>query len=240
MFAFSGGSGVRIIDVTDKNNMVVMSTTSYPNKTYTHHGALSEDLQYLFVNDELDEPNNANVSTTTTYILDIQNLSAPSYVTSFTNGLAAIDHNPMVRGNYLYEANYTSGLRVYDISDINNVTEVGHYDTYPATNATTFNGAWGLDASLPSGTVIVSDIQGGLFVLDPSRAQATNGSYLVELGDLETVTGVDFGVEGPLSGTCRLLMMGMLDLRATGGWTYLAGVVGLRDRLTYRSGTGRD
>ena len=196
VFAFSGGSGVRIIDVTDKNNMVVMSTTSYPNKTYTHHGALSEDLQYLFVNDELDEPNNANVSTTTTYILDIQNLSAPSYVTSFTNGLAAIDHNPMVRGNYLYEANYTSGLRVYDISDINNVTEVGHYDTYPATNATTFHGAWGLDASLPSGTVIVSDIQGGLFVLDPSRAQATNGSYLVELGDLETVTGVDFGVEG--------------------------------------------
>ena len=220
VFAFSGGSGVRIIDVTDKNNMIVLSTTSYPNKTYTHHGALSEDLQYLFVNDELDEQDNANVSTTTTYILDVQNLSAPSYVTSFTNGLAAIDHNPMVRGNYLYEANYTSGLRIYDISDINNVTEVGHYDTYPATNATTFNGAWGVDASLPSGTVIVSDIQSGLFVLDPSRVQATNGSYLVELADLETVTGVNFGVEGPGPGNVQIIDDGDAGYTA-GGFTLI-------------------
>ena len=194
VFAFSASSGVQIIDVTDKGNMVLLSTTSYPNTTYTHHGALSEDLQYLFVNDELDEQDNANVSTTTTYVLDVQDLSAPSYVTSFTNGLAAIDHNPMVRGNYLYEANYTSGLRIYDVSDINNVTEVGYYDTYPADNNTAFNGAWGVDASLPSGTVIVSDIQSGLFVLDPSRAQGTNGSYRVELTDLQTLTNVRFGV----------------------------------------------
>ncbi|NCF13052.1 MAG: choice-of-anchor B family protein, partial [Verrucomicrobiaceae bacterium] len=238
VFAFSEDSGVRIIDVTDKNNMVVLSTTSYPNKTYTHHGALSEDLQYLFVNDELDEMQNANVSTTTTYVLDVQNLSAPSYVTSFTNGLAAIDHNPMVVGNYIYEANYTSGLRIYDISDINNVTEVGHYDTYPDTNATTFHGAWGVDASLPSGTVIVSDIQSGLIVLDPFRIQANNGSYLVELGDLETVTGVNFGVAGPSPGNVQIIDDGDAGFATAGSWLDF-GSPGYQGDLKYKtSGTG--
>ena len=43
----------------------------------------------------------------------------------------------------------------------------GWFDTYPEDDATTFSGAWGVFAGFPSGTVIVSDIERGLFVLRP-------------------------------------------------------------------------
>ena len=156
VFGFAEGAGVKVIDVTNKSNMVTLATLAYPNVTYSHFGALSEDLRYLFVNDELDETHNPNVSSTTTYVVDVQDPGNPQYVTSFTNGLTAIDHNPMIRGNLLFEANYRSGLRVYDVSDVMNVQEVAYYDTYPADDNPNFNGAWGVDSSLPSGVVLVS------------------------------------------------------------------------------------
>lgn len=43
--------------------------------------------------------------------------------------------------------------------------EVAFFDTYPANNSATFAGAWGVYPYLPSGTIIVSDINRGLFVL---------------------------------------------------------------------------
>ncbi len=171
-FGFGEGEGLKIIDVTDKSNPVTLSTFEYPNVTYAHYGALSEDQRFLFVNDELDEMSHPRVSTTTTYVIDVQDLENPSFVTSFTNGLPAIDHNLRIRGDYLFEANYRSGLRVFDVSDVNSVTEVGHYDTFPADDATRFNGAWGVYTDFPSGVVVVSDIERGLFVLDATDAMS--------------------------------------------------------------------
>jgi hypothetical protein len=50
---------------------------------------------------------------------------------------------------------------------------VGWIDTYPRRNeaAPSYDGAWSTYPYFPSGTVIVSDIQGGLFVVDPSAAE---------------------------------------------------------------------
>jgi choice-of-anchor B domain-containing protein len=192
-FAFGTHDGVFIIDVTDKSNMFTISNASYPNVRYAHDGTLSEDGKYLFVNDELDEFYGA-VSTTTTYVLNVADLNNPFYVTSFTNGLPAIDHNPMVRGGFIFEANYRSGLRIYDISDVHNVIETGYYDTYPADDLSGFNGAWGVDSNLPSGAVIISDIESGLFVFDPKHATIPRGQYLLNLGSNQSVTGIDFGL----------------------------------------------
>jgi choice-of-anchor B domain-containing protein len=170
-FGFAGPNGLITIDVTDKANMTTLATVTYPNLSYCHQGWLSEDRQYLFVADELDEVG-GNVATTTTYVFDVSDVANPVFLNSFTSGLPATDHNLVVEGDFVFEANYASGLRVFDASSINAVTEVGFFDTHPETNASGFPGAWGVYPGLPSGTVIVSDRQRGLFIFDAS--QATN------------------------------------------------------------------
>ncbi len=182
-YGFGEGDGVYVIDVTDKQNMVTLATQAYPNVTYAHFGALSQDRHYLFVNDELDERNHPSVSTSTTYVLDVLDPAQPKYVTSFTNGSPAVDHNLMIQGDFLFEVNYRSGLRVYDVQDVHQVQEVAYYDTYPANDNAHFNGAWGVDVSLPSGVVIVSDIEGGLYVLDASSATTTQAVQVIDNAD---------------------------------------------------------
>ncbi|MEE9294948.1 MAG: choice-of-anchor B family protein [Phycisphaerae bacterium] len=169
-FCFGEGFGFKIADVTDKGNMFTLSTLVYPNTTYTHQGWLSEDGQFVFIDDELDELDNPNVTETTTYVIDVSDLSNPQFVTTFTSGLCSIDHNLMVRGNFVFQANYTTGLRIFNVSDPTNAFEVGHYDTHPETNLAVFQGAWGVYSDLPGGIVLVSDIERGLFVLDVSQA----------------------------------------------------------------------
>jgi choice-of-anchor B domain-containing protein len=174
-FTFCEGNGMYIVDVTDKGAMgtpaATLSSLTYPNVAYCHQGWLGDDKRYLFFGDELDERDGL-VSETLTYVVDVQDLANPVMLSPFSNGMCAIDHNLMVRGNYVYEANYSTGLRIFNVCDVNNVVEIGYFDTRPEDNITDFVGAWGVDTQLPSGVVIVSDRQRGLFVLDPSAALA--------------------------------------------------------------------
>ena len=169
-FASTPGSGLVIIDVTDKSDMFTLSFLAYQDNVYTHSGWLSADRRHFFVNDELDELWDEDITTTTTRVIDVEDLENPVFVASFTNGNSAIDHNSMTRGDHLFLSNYRSGLRVYDVSDVEQMEEVGYFDTYPENDDPGFNGAWGVHAALPSGVVLISDMQRGLFVLDPSGA----------------------------------------------------------------------
>lgn len=173
-FCFCGSNGMRIVDVTNKGAMFQMGSLIYPNTAYCHQGWLMDDRKHILIDDELDETNLAAVSTTTTYIVNVENLNAPSFVRSFTNGSNSVDHNQMVRGNFTFQANYTSGLRAYDMSNLNATPEVGWLDTYPFNNAQNFNGAWGVYSLLPSGVILVSDMHHGVFMVDPT--EATGGS----------------------------------------------------------------
>src|SRR5690606_8159958 len=77
------------------------------------------------------------------------------------------DHNLYTHGTLIYEANYRSGLRIFDATDPLNPVQVAWFDTYPNNNSDGFDGAWSVYPYFPSGNVIVSDIQRGLFVLRP-------------------------------------------------------------------------
>ena len=83
---------------------------------------------------------------------------------------AAIDHNGYVKNNTYYFANYRAGFRVLDISDIDNssFTETGYFDTYPEDDGTAYDGAWSVYPYLPSGNIIISDINRGLFIVRES------------------------------------------------------------------------
>ena len=172
-FAYAGGvddPALQILDVTNKSAIIRLGKAEYPNRAFAHQGWLSEDRKYVYLNDELDETN--RFLPTTTYVLDVSDLTNPFFATSFSIGLSSTDHNLTIRGNVLFEANYTTGLRIFDISSPFLVRSLGYFDTFPASDLPGFNGAWGVYADLPSGIVLVSDIDSGLFVLDVSEATA--------------------------------------------------------------------
>jgi choice-of-anchor B domain-containing protein len=158
-------STVDVWDVTNKNTPVKLSSTGYANSAYTHSGWWSEDKMTVFVQDELDEQNFG--LKTTMHALDISDLRNPSFVGTYTGQTNAIDHNGFTLGTEYYLSNYQRGLSVIDVSDPTNMTDIGFFDTYsvPSANNANFNGAWGAYPYLPSGNILVSDIEYGLFVL---------------------------------------------------------------------------
>ncbi|MCL4212229.1 MAG: choice-of-anchor B family protein, partial [Phycisphaerales bacterium] len=163
---FNGGwnqTGLTILDVTDKQNLQVLAHLQYSDNNYSHQGWPSADMRYFYLNDELDEQNVG--FTTRTRIIDISNLNNPTEAGWFTNGLRAVDHNLYVLGNLIFESNYRSGLRVFDNSaDPLNPVEIAYFDTYPDNDNPNFNGLWNNYPFLPSGTILGSDIERGLFV----------------------------------------------------------------------------
>jgi choice-of-anchor B domain-containing protein len=168
LFGAAGSRGLEIYDVSDKGNPVRLSLTTYPMLGYCHQGWLSDDRQYFYANDEFDESNNG--ITTRTLIFDVSDLSNPTLAGTFTTGLNSIDHNLYYKDGFLFEANYTSGLRVIDACDPVNLVESGYYDTYSPNNGASFNGAWSVYPFFPSGVCIINNIGGALYVVDPSAA----------------------------------------------------------------------
>jgi hypothetical protein len=161
---FNGGgtnTGLTVVDVTDKANMVVLDESFWPNAGYSHQCWMSEDNRYLYLNDELDEP----PLPSTTYVFDVLDPANVVYLGSFTNGNPAITHNNYVRDNLLYCANYRSGMRVFDIGQSpTNPPEVAWFDTYAADDNAQFNSLWSIYPFFPSGVVIGSDIENGLWI----------------------------------------------------------------------------
>jgi len=154
---------LRLWDHTDKNQAIELGSSSYPNAEYTHSGWWSEDKQYVIVHDELDEQTH-NLNTTLN-IFDISSLHTPTLVGTWSGPTRAIDHNGFVRGNRYYMSNYERGLTVLDITDPSDPIEVGFFDTYPVSDNAGFNGAWGVYPFLPSGNILVSDINSGLYII---------------------------------------------------------------------------
>ena len=168
IFVGSNENGVVIVDVTDKENPTGISTITYNNIGYTHQGWFTDDLKYFIVGDEADEINSG--INTRTLIFDFTDLDNPTLQNDYFGPTRAIDHNGYVKGNTFYLANYTAGVRFIDISDIENgnLTEVGYFDTHPDNNSTNFNGVWNVYPYFNSGNILISDIEGGLFILKRS------------------------------------------------------------------------
>lgn len=158
-------TAVSISDVTDKSNPIALSVAEYPNAGYTHQGWITENHEYFYVNDELDEVSGGQAKTRT-LIFDVRDLDDPILVKEHMGTTAASDHNLYVRGNFMYQSNYSSGLRILDISDPGNPVEVGYFDVNPVgNNEAGFNGTWSNYPYFKSGTIIVTGIESGVFML---------------------------------------------------------------------------
>jgi choice-of-anchor B domain-containing protein len=163
--ASSNEDHVELADVSIKAAPQTLATRNYPQLGFVHQGWFTDDHRYLLIGDELDE-SNFNVPTRT-HVFDVSDLDAPVYLYAHEAGTPSIDHNLYVLGNRVFEANYTSGLRLLEFGDLaaGELAEIAYFDTFPANDLRAFDGAWSVYPYLPSGNVIVSDVSNGLFVL---------------------------------------------------------------------------
>ncbi len=169
----SSETALGIADVTDKAAPKALSRASHPNTAYTHQGWLSEDQKYFFVNDEGDELA-GTVPRTRTVVYDVSDLDDPVVLTEYLGTNSASDHNLYVRGRYMFESNYVSGLRVIDVADPAHPVEVGYFDTVPfGDNTPGFAGSWSNYPYFPSGTIVVTSMREGLFVVRHSPEAPT-------------------------------------------------------------------
>ena len=176
---FSGASDdVRILDVTDKNNVQLIGTVTYTNKYYTHQGWFTDDRRFFIAGDEVDEENVG--FNTRTLVFDMTDLDNPTLHYTHYGATPAIDHNGYVRGNRFYLANYAAGMRVFKIDGLYDatpsMTEVAYFDAFTNNNSASFNGTWNVYPFFESGNIMITGFgnefvngDGGLFILkDPN------------------------------------------------------------------------
>jgi len=163
----SSVSQFTVVDVTDKGAPVRVGALSVPGTFYIHQGWLTADQHYLLFDDEMDET--FGQSNTRTYVVDMQDIDAPRLIGIYTAALPAIDHNLYISGTYAYQANYTTGLRVLDIQDIDrgHLQEAAYFDTVPENDQAIFDGAWTAYPYFRDGKVVISTLDRGVFIVKP-------------------------------------------------------------------------
>lgn len=154
-----------IYDLSDPDNARALGELS--TSGYNHSNWLSEDGKTMIVADEThNQPLRlaamADIEKPTVVSTIKSTLLAPDY----TNSIA---HNPFILHNrFAIISYYEDGLQIYKIDSIATPFRAGYYDTRPSgTNYSGYNGAWGVYPFLPSGNILVSDIDNGLFVIRP-------------------------------------------------------------------------
>jgi choice-of-anchor B domain-containing protein len=155
---------VAVVDMQDKSNPVVLSTFETPGK-FPHNTWLTSDRRHLLAADEVS---NGFLS-----CWDISDLEDVRETSRFrpTPGSGSVPHNAFIMNNYAFASWYRDGVILLDIARPENVIQVGRFDTNPR-SGDGFEGSWGNYPFLPSGNVLVSDYDGGLFVLTPTYTRA--------------------------------------------------------------------
>lgn len=154
-----------VVDVSNKTAPVNMASQT-TSSSFTHNIWFSDDGQTVYTTDE--------VSNAFLDAYDVSNLTNITLLDKIQSspGQNVIPHNTHFMNDYIITSYYRDGVTIHDVSDPSNMIEVGHYDTSPAFSGNGFNGAWGAYPWLPSGNLLVSDIENGLFVLGPNYVRA--------------------------------------------------------------------
>ena len=161
---YAGHFGV--YDISDRGNPVLLAT-QVTGRSFTHNAWLSDNSEAIFTT---DEKSNAYVES-----FDISDLNNIAKLGRFrplaSQGTGVIPHNVHVLDDYLIISYYTDGVIIVDAAQPDNLIEVGSYDTWSGAS-TGFHGCWGAYPFLPSGLILLSDIESGLYVLDPTYVRA--------------------------------------------------------------------
>ena len=148
------------------NNFTLLGSLAAASNIYNHSSFLSPDHSVLYMCEEV--PDGQPIK-----IVDVHEINNPTLTDTFYSNAGATPHNPTVWRNFLIMAYYQDGVYMYDISDPNFPSLSGYFDTYPANPPgvylnPAYAGCWSTYSELPSGILLASDMQSGLFCLDIS------------------------------------------------------------------------
>lgn len=158
-----------VYDVSDKSNPVFINGAG-TSRQFTHNAWASHDGNYLFTTDERE---NAWVDA-----FDISDLNDIQFLDRYqplaTQGTDVIPHNTHYLNGFLITSWYTDGVVIVDATKPDNLIKVGSYDTELEITKG-YEGCWGAYPFLPSGIVLASDRNHGLFVLQPQNSDGEVG-----------------------------------------------------------------
>lgn len=159
--------GMHIVDFTNSATPeLIGSLTNYPQPGYNHSGWLHQN-GWLYV--QADETHGMDLK-----LFDVSDPTNIEFVDTIGVEWSeySIPHNPCFKGNELHVSYYYDGYWLWSVADPFNSQLLGYYDTSLQPHTDSYEGAWGVYPFLPSGHVLVSDMQRGLFVIDISAALA--------------------------------------------------------------------
>ena len=173
----AGPDGLRILDFSAPDTIQLLaSLTDYPQQGYNHSGWLNDGKNYFFT----DETHGLQIKAYD--ITDYQNLELTDTFGSAVDFLS-MAHNILIRDSLAFVSYYHDGLQIFDISDPSNVKKIAWYDTYLPPDHESYRGAWGVYPYLPSGKILVSDMQTGLYIFelaDTLKAASVNKHHAIE------------------------------------------------------------
>ena len=172
--AYCSHGSLSKINIYDFNNLptdytLLGSIEGYPEPGYNHSSWLNEDETKLvfcdetfgsdvkIVNINVDSLDDISANDIHTFFSELEGPSVPGQ---------SVGHNPYIIGDLAFISYYEDGVLVFDISDPANVTRLAYYDTYPDNvQYNGYIGCWGVYPFFPSGTIVASDMNNGLYVL---------------------------------------------------------------------------
>ncbi|MFZ4619674.1 MAG: choice-of-anchor B family protein [Bacteroidota bacterium] len=188
-----------IVDLREKRHLTQSDAASIVSKTATipegrtHQVWLSDNGKYAFV---CTEAPGTTPYAYSLHVYDISNRTNPIQIAKWISDPGKSIHNAFVQGDLLFIAYYTDGLRILDISDPSVPIEVGFYKTYNGSASVLFAGAWGVYPYFPSGNVVVSDMNTGLYALTVNRKKGGRISGRVrDAVTQQLLSGVDVTVQ---------------------------------------------
>jgi choice-of-anchor B domain-containing protein len=155
-----------IYDARNPANIVPIGSVHTPYE-FTHNAWLTDDGQAMFTTDE-----RGNSYVTSYDISDPANIvELDRYRQAATDGLGNVPHNVYVWNDWVVVAYYANGTVILDGSRPDNMVEVGNFDSFLGPDGG-FPGVWGSYPWLPSGKILSSDRNNGLFVFVPNYVRA--------------------------------------------------------------------
>ncbi len=163
-YCSSGFDGLFVIDMSNPASPNFLSFDESAADGYNHSGWPFDNGNKMLVAEEV--PTGLRLA-----IFDISNSNNISYLSSFRDPVNTSGsgnptyHNPYMLEDYAVISSYEDGITIMNLTDTNSPFREAHYDTHPNSNYNGTDGCWGAYPYYPSGTIIGSDINTGLYIL---------------------------------------------------------------------------
>jgi choice-of-anchor B domain-containing protein len=172
----AGDNGLFVVDFSNLTNIQMLGSLDvYPQSGYNHSGWLMDYQPFYALADEthgmdvkiIDVSDMTDLEVTDTISTDVHEFSIP--------------HNLIYKNDFLYVSYYFDGLYVFDCTDPAHPVLAGFYDTSTEQHTNgVYRGCWGVYPFLPSGNILVSDMQTGLWVFGESIISGVNDSQAAD------------------------------------------------------------